>query len=162
MAVELTALDLVMRPGEEKVRLKALWRNVSYRGTDLRAYLYLTDELEEKHEVPYPALRWEWKTLMSRPWKQEAHINELKLCAVVATIKHRGRNSQKLSKRWFLIVDSMVARGALAKGRSSSRRLNRVLRRGTALLIAQNSYMVPLWTISRWNFSDHASRQFED
>eukprot|EP00438_Fugacium_kawagutii_P016268 Skav226631 [mRNA] locus=scaffold2041:555283:567851:+ [translate_table: standard] len=101
VAVELTALDLVMRPGEERRHLKALWRNVSYRGTDFRAYVYLTDESEEKHEMPYPALRWEWKTLMSWPWKQEAHINELELCSVVATIKHRGRTADKHSKRWF-------------------------------------------------------------
>eukprot|EP00438_Fugacium_kawagutii_P008804 Skav212797 [mRNA] locus=scaffold1633:52507:57435:+ [translate_table: standard] len=161
MSVELAALDMVMRPGEEKAHLRALWRNVSYRGTDFRAYIHLTGRSEEKHEVPYPALRWDWHTLMSWPWKQDGHINELELCAVVATIKHRGRSSSRFNKRWFLVVDSMVSRGALAKGRSSSHRLNRVLRRGTALLIAQNSYMVPLWTISRWNFSDHASRQFE-
>lgn len=127
-----------------------------------RKDLYESVEQEERHEMPYPALRWEWKTIMSWPWRQEAHINELELCSVVATIKHRGRSASKRGKRCFLVVDSMVSRGALAKGRSSSKRLNRVLRRGAASLLAQNSYMVPIWTISRWNFSDHASRRFED
>ena len=98
---------------------------------------------------------------MAFGWDREAHINELELATVVALIKHRGRSSSNSHRRWLLIVDSMVTRGALAKGRSPSRRLNRLLRRGAALLLATNSYLFPLWTISRWNFSDAASRKFE-
>ena len=30
-----------------------------------------------------------------------------------------------------------------------------------AALLTQNSYMLPLWTISRWNFSDATSRRYE-
>lgn len=112
--------------------------------------------------MPYPAMRWEWKTIMAFPWKQEAHINELELQAVVATAKHRGRSTAKFHRRWFQVLDSMVSRGALAKGRSSSKRLNRIIRRSTAQQLAQNGYLVPLWTISRWNFADKASRRHEE
>ena len=161
VAMELAILEEKMLPGEEQVHLQEMLRQISYRGTDLRLVAVLTDEAETQHEFPYPAQRWDWRTVMSFPWAQEAHINELEMCAILATTKHRGRSTAKFHQRWFHIVDSMVSRGVLAKGRSSSRRLNRVMRKNTASLLAQNSYQVPMWTISRWNFADDASRRFE-
>ena len=161
ISVELALWEKTMVPGEELNHFKELLSMVSYCGTEVRAYACVTDAAEEQHEMPYPALRWEWKTLMAFPWANEAHINELEICALVATIKHRSRSVKKRHCRWFLVVDSMVTRGAVAKGRSPSRRLNRLLRKAAASLIAQNSYLYPLWTISRWNFSDRASRRYE-
>jgi hypothetical protein len=38
--------------------------------------------------------------------------------------------------------------------------LNRSLRRFAALSLAMDSYVVPLWTISGWNFCDAGSRGF--
>ena len=60
--------------------------------------------------------------------------------------------------RLFHVVDSMVTSSVLAKGRSSSRVLNRILRRICALVLAADLYVLPLWTISGWNFSDSGSR----
>eukprot|EP00438_Fugacium_kawagutii_P034926 Skav206387 [mRNA] locus=scaffold834:538407:547754:- [translate_table: standard] len=161
VAVHINFLERGMRPGEELAHLRQMLARVSYRGTELRSYVSLGDDAEDQHEVPYPALRWEWRTILSFPWDRESHINELELCAVIAAAKNRCRTAKKFHQRWFLIVDSMVTRGALAKGRSPSRRLNRLLRKSAALALAQNSYVIPLWTISRWNFSDEASRRFE-
>ena len=101
-------------------------------------------EEAEVHEVPYPALRRQWKTLMSFPWDREGQINELEL----GLVKHRGRSAASFRWRWFLIVDSMVIRGALAKGRSPSRWLHRLLRRQAATELALDSHVLPLWTIS--------------
>jgi hypothetical protein len=115
----------------------------------------------ECQEVPYPAMRWEWKTIMSFPWDLEAHINELEMAALVAVVKHRSRSANNCGRRWFLVVDYMVTRRALAKGRSPSRRLNRLLCRQAATQVAMDSYLFPLWTISRWNFSDAASRHLK-
>jgi hypothetical protein len=89
------------------------------------------------------------------------HINELEMNALVVMSKHRGRSTSKFHTRWLHVLDSMVCRGAIAKGRSSSRRLNKVLRKHTAAALAQNGYLFPLWTISQWNFSDKASRRYE-
>lgn len=114
-----------------------------------------------QHEIPYPALRWKWRTITAFPWKQESHINELELHAMVVMSKHRGGSITKFHTRWFHILDSMVSRGALAKGRSSSTRLNRVHRKHSAAALAQDGYTFPLWTISQWNFSDKASRRHE-
>eukprot|EP00438_Fugacium_kawagutii_P019189 Skav219378 [mRNA] locus=scaffold76:715800:719114:- [translate_table: standard] len=160
-AVSISFLERGMKQGEERAHLRQMLARTSYRGTEMRAYVSLGDEAEDQHEVPYPAHRWHWKTILSFPWDRESHINELEMCAVLSATKHRCRASKKFHQRWFLIVDSMVTRGALAKGRSPSRRLNRLLRKQAALSLAQNSYLIPLWTISRWNFSDEASRRFE-
>lgn len=54
-----------------------------------------------------------------------------------------------------------MSRSALAKGRSSSKRLNKVVRKCNAHLLALDNYMFPLWTISRWNFADKPSRLHE-
>ena len=157
-AEELARWENSLKQGEEELHLRKLLTMASYRGTDIRAYVTVEDEDATRHEIPYPALCWRWKTLMAFAWDREAHINELELATVAALIKHRGRSSAHFRRRWILIVDSMVTRGALAKGRSPSRRLNRLLRRSAAALLATDSYLFPLWTISRWNFSDGAPR----
>ena len=151
-----------MLPGHEKQHLKNLLRSATYRGSDVRLFAELSEEDSKAwHELPYPALRWEWKTVMSYPWKQEGHINELEMNAVAVFLKRRSRTYHRRGQRFFHVLDSMVSRGALAKGRSSSKRLNRVLRRCTAYLLAQDNYLLPLWSVSRWNFSDRASRAYE-
>ena len=45
-----------------------------------------------------------------------------------------------------------------AKGRSSSKVLNRVCRRVMAISLATNTYVITLWTISKWDYSDAAGR----
>ena len=150
-----------MKPGQEEAHLRSLLQRASMRGTDVRFHLMVGTE-ETTQEVPYPAMLWRWKTIISFPWKQPAHINELELNAVVVTAKHRARNASKFHSRWIHVVDSTVSRGALSKGRSSSRRLNTPLRKQAAISLAQNTYMFPVWTISRWNFSDKASRKHEE
>lgn len=70
---------------------------------------------------------------------REAHINELEIAALVAVVKHRSRSANNCGRRWFLVVDY--------KGRSPSRRLNRLLCRQAATQLAMDSYLFPLWTI---------------
>ena len=60
--------------------------------------------------------------------------------------------------RFFHILDSRVSSCVLAKGRSSSVLLNRILRRVASVLLAADLVVLPLWTISAWNYSDYGSR----
>ena len=158
MATFLYKWERSMTQGEEMNHLRDLLHSASMRGTDIRFHL-LAGEDDAPQEVPYPAMRWKWRTVTSYPWKIPGHINELELNAFVVMSKHRGRSTEKFHTRWMHVLDSMVTRGALAKGRSSSVRLNRPLRKHAAAALAQNSYAFPLWTISGWNFSDKASRR---
>ena len=62
------------------------------------------------------------------------------------------------SLRFVHVVDSMVTAAVLAQGRSTSKVLNRTLRRIAALLLAGDLYVVPVWTVSGWIFSEYGSR----
>ena len=62
------------------------------------------------------------------------------------------------SLRYFHILDSRVSACVLAKGRSSSLALNRIIRRIASILAAADLTVCPLWTISSWICSDHGSR----
>ena len=162
VAALLARLELSMVAGQERTHLRSLLRSASYRGSDVRLVLELGEESDPQlHEVPYLAMRWHWKTILAFPWKQPAHINELELGTVAVFLKRRARTSDKHRSKFFLVVDSMVTRGCLSKGRSSSRRLNQVLRRCTAHLLGTDGYLFPLWTISAWNFADKPSRMHE-
>ena len=162
VAAMLVKKEALMAQTEERAHLQSLLRSATYRGTDVRFFVELDGEgLAELHEVPYLAMRWDWKTILAFPWKEEGHINELELNAVAVYLKRRARSLARHGKRYFHVLDSMVTRGCLAKGRSSSRRLNQVLRKCTAHLVAMDVYMFPLWTISRWNFADKPSRLHE-
>ena len=79
--------------------------------------------------------------------------------AFVTMQRTRSRDPAKHGTRYLSIVDSMVTRGAVAKGRSPSRAINHLLRKSAALNMAADTYPVAVWTVSDWNFSDAASRR---
>eukprot|EP00438_Fugacium_kawagutii_P014120 Skav213966 [mRNA] locus=scaffold2200:139314:141944:+ [translate_table: standard] len=133
IAYELAVQHTKLQPGREDQHLRSLLRHATYRGTDVRLHVDVEGmEGTESHEAPYLAMRWQWKTIMAYPWKQPGHINELELNAVAVFLKRRTRSHRGFSKKFFHVLDSMVSRGALAKGRSSSRRLNKVVRKCSA------------------------------
>lgn len=148
-------LELQMRRGNESQHLHEMALTTSIRGTDVRLWL---SNLENQ-ELPYPAKRWFWKEVMAYAWKRPDHINVLEVNAYVTMQKRRSRDLSKHGTRYLSIVDSMVTRGAVAKGRSSSRAINHLLRKSAALNLAADMYPVAVWTISDWNFADAASRR---
>ena len=144
-----------MRRGNEQQRLHELALAASIRGTDIRLWLAGL----ENQEMPYPAKRWFWKEVMSYAWKRPDHINVLEVNAFVTMQRRRTRDPVKHGTRYLSIVDSMVTRGAVAKGRSPSRAINLLLRKSAALNLAADTYPLAIWTISDWNFADAASRR---
>ena len=86
------------------------------------------------------------------------HINVLELTAFLNYMRSRAGSVDFHGKRIFNVFDSRVAACVVAKGRSSSKVLNRVCRRVMALSLATNTYVITLWTISKWQYSDAASR----
>ena len=149
------SMEKQMRRGNEWQHLHDLALATSIRGTDVRLWLANL----ENQELPYPAKRWFWKEVMSYAWKRPDHINVLEVNAFVTMQRRRSRDPAKHGTRYLSIVDSMVTRGAVAKGRSPSRAINHLLRKSAALNMAADTYPVAVWTISDWNFSDAASRR---
>ena len=102
------------------------------------------------------------RTFSSLIWPAgSAHTNVLEVTAVLTEFRRSLRDPAMVNKRFMNIVDSMVTYFAVTKGRSGSKRLNRPLRRLMALNVASKSVMITLWTFSKWNFADAASRRFE-
>ena len=112
-----------------------------------------------RQEVPYPAMCWQWRSIQSYPWKHPQHINALELTAFLNFVRKRVGSKDFHHKRFFHIFDSRVSACVAAKGRSSSKVLNRLCRRFAAFAIAADVLVLTLWTVSGWNHADAASRR---
>eukprot|EP00435_Cladocopium_sp_Y103_P052367 s993_g16.t1 len=139
--VTLFELEEEMKQGYEMDHLAAMARKASIRRSDL-----------------YPAYRWFWEEKLSHSWHTSEHINYLEIRAFIAMLKRRIRQVHVHATRYLHIVDSSVTREAVAKGRSSSPQVNKLLRKICALCLVSDTYPLVAWTVSRWNFADLASR----
>lgn len=91
-----------------------------------------------------PARLWRWKVIAGWRWRSKAeHINALELRAVLTTVRWRLEHQHWHRQRFVHLTDNMVCLRALSRGRSSSRKLRRVLSRINALLLASCCH--PLW-----------------
>ena len=66
--------------------------------------------------------------------------------------------SSRFSSRVLILVDSLVCRGAVSKGRSASRAIAAILRRCTAVLLAANLYVITPFCPTRLNVADDPTR----
>ena len=99
----------------------------------------------------------EWKLRSVWPHKKEAHINLLEVGAVVKLVNQLS--IEKGSQRVVALVDSSVARGALSKGRSSSRCLSTCLRRYNSICISGDLYVTTPYCPTRLNVADDPTRE---
>lgn len=149
-----------MVPGQEKDHLRAMLRHVCLRGTDVKL-LSSAEDGSQSVMSPYPAFKWDWKVRLAFAWRQQQHINILEVSAFLVEFRLRTRQRNQLNCRYFNITDSQVSFHCLTKGRSSSPRLNRLLRRVNALALMSGTLPIHLWTISKWNEADRPSRFHE-
>jgi len=115
-------------------------------------------ELRDARAFAAPlACRLDWKILYGYRFKYRKHINLLELEALLTLMKHLVNRGIR-DARVLVLVDSRVLLGALAKGRSSSRRINHVLKKisGRSLLsgIVFECVWIPTWA----NAADAPSR----
>ena len=100
-----------------------------------------------------------WRVILSFPWKRPgAHINELELRALFTLLRGLARSSGNIGMRFAVLVDSLVVLGIAAKGRSCSRRLNSILRRLNAHVLASGFYVFFGYVASDANPADEPSR----
>ena len=95
---------------------------------------------------PLTALRphwWKWRTVISSRWKYTDHITASELQAHLASLRWRTRTPHCIGVRSLHILDSQVALGILAKGRSPSLRLCRVVNKCNVICLTA-SYTILL------------------
>lgn len=102
------------------------------------------------------AHRWAWAT--SHTWRHREHINALEFAEVLVGLRHALRSPANWGQRIACLVDSTVVTYSLAKGRSSSHRLNKLARRAAALLLPTRTRLWPLWVPTKSNPADAPSR----
>lgn len=141
--------------------IMAFIRRQEYRGSDVRLDLgtiYRPDSFPRGTVNPH---RWEWHEAHSYPFKVEEHINCLELRAIIHTVEWRCRKSGFGYVRWLHLTDSQVCLAVCVKGRSSSRQLNRLLRKLGAIQVAAGAIPIWAWVETHLNPADEPSRRYE-
>ena len=101
---------------------------------------------------------WNWRGVFATPWRSaEEHINVAEWRAFLAGVAWRFRNSQNIGSRGLMLMDSAVVLAAVAKGRSSSRRLGPIIKRVNALMFAGSFHALLGFVASELNLADAPS-----
>ena len=139
----------------------SLLRRSDSRGSDIRLDTGVPFVARAWPRVTVDPQRWRWQTCRAWEFKKPQHINELELQALVGLMKWRGRRLDSFGKRFLVLVDSQVVLAVVCKGRSSARRLARILLRFNALVLATHCRPLFAFVRSAENPADAPSRKFE-
>ena len=149
---------------EEKLSqllISAYVRRQEFKGSDVRLDV---GSLCRPDSFPRASLapgKWQWHVARHWPFTVEEHINLLELRAVIHTFEWRLRKKTFGDTRALHLTDSQVALSVAVKGRSSSRRINKLLRRYAALQLAGGILPLLAWVESELNPADAPSRYYE-
>eukprot|EP00438_Fugacium_kawagutii_P004408 Skav228593 [mRNA] locus=scaffold1161:70199:75552:+ [translate_table: standard] len=135
-------------------------RRTEFRGSDVRLDLQVAYRPDAMVRTTINPDRWIWEVAQAYPWRHPEHINVLELRSILKMLEWRARTSTFHSTRFLHLSDSQVCLAVLTKGRSSSRRINRLLRRVHALCLGLNVYPLWAWIASRLNPADEPSRRY--
>eukprot|EP00438_Fugacium_kawagutii_P005653 Skav226155 [mRNA] locus=scaffold3275:8981:13610:+ [translate_table: standard] len=111
-------------------------RRTEFRGSDVRLDLQVAYRPDAVARTSINPDRWVWEVAQSYPWRTQEHINILELRAILQGLEWRARSAAFCSMRFLHLSDSQICLSVLTKGRSSSRRINRLLRRIHSLCLA--------------------------
>jgi hypothetical protein len=99
-----------------------------------------------------------WSTIVSSKWHHQEHINVLELRAISTALRWVLSHPHSSYSRLLFFSDSLVAVGALSKGRSSAYQILRRLRHISACLLAARLQLSTMWIPSANNPADGPSR----
>jgi hypothetical protein len=143
---------------------RALFRKTEARGESGRLDWSILEEELTPTLMARPSLETNvlgaalpWHSPYMEKFAKTEHINLQELKAVNMDIRRRVREGQR-DVRTVGLIDSRVVVGAMAKGRSSSRQLNRLLRETMLHGIAFGVFVAPLWIGTEYNPADAPSR----
>ena len=98
-----------------------------------------------------------WRITRAYKFRRKMHINYQEMKALGVEVKYLARGSGR-RRRHLYFSDSWVVAGAWTKGRSSSLRLNSILRSLLPYMIAGELSIAVLWIKSGSNFANAPSR----
>lgn len=121
-----------------------IMRHAERGGTDVRLDLQTPFRIKAWPRSGFQSSMFEWAIIHGYGWRAEAHINCLELQAVLNAVKWRLRKAARCNQRILHLVDSQVVAAILAKGRSSSFRLQLTLSKYAALWDTWTPEITPL------------------
>ena len=97
-----------------------------------------------------------WELEFQRRWKHASHINMLESHAFLALLRKRALNGG--DERFVALLDSRVAKGCHARGRSSARALKPSLKKAAAIQVAYGLYPAFGFAPTKLNVADDPTR----
>lgn len=143
-----------------------LWRCSEQRGEVVRLdENLLQKEMDRWSDPKEPSVfastlgkTMEWTATAGYSFRETSHINLQETRALRREISRFASNSENRGQIQICLNDSRVVCGAVSKGRSSSYKLNGVLRGMLPFLIFADITLALLWTETDSNPADHPSR----
>jgi hypothetical protein len=112
-----------------------------------------------RDELLYDAVRQlSLRCLMSRWLPTGRQIGLQEVAALAALVRRLARDPRCWNRRVIVIVDARVIRRAVTRGRSSSRTLNRALRRLAAHHLLSGIQLLVIWVPTDVNVADDPTR----
>ena len=97
-----------------------------------------------------------WREKASWKFRRQSHINLLELKSILRLVSDLVK--EKKSIRFCALVDSLVTRGSVSKGRSASSAVSALLRHICSLLVVGGLYAVTPFVPTRHNTADDPTR----
>ena len=144
--------------------LKELWRRSEIRGEAVRLDRSVeADILESEPKEPSRfasriSESLDWKVVAGYSFRQVSHINLQETRALAREIRKQASDFSNGGCIQVCLNDSRVATGAISKGRSSSYKLNGLLRALVPYLILGDLVLGLLWIETESNIADYPSR----
>ena len=114
--------------------------------------------------MPAVSKKWDplarWSEVVRLRWRIADHNNLGEVRILVLALRRLARSSRSWDKRVLCISDSLVAIGALSKGRSPSWPVLRLCRMAAAVQLAAGIRPYFRWVPSKRNHADGPSRDF--
>ena len=145
---------------DQTILVQKLGNLTSVKGEDI-LLTTSSSQLARFHRLraSIPARLWRWRIISGWRWSGDPeHINALEMRAVLTTLKWRIHHKQQINCRFLHLVDSLVVLHALARGRSSSRKLRSTLSRINALLLCSGNQALWGYVQTDQNPADRPSR----
>ena len=123
---------------EQKQLVWEYLRRAEKGGSDVRLGLNIPFRPKAWPRAGIKSHLWTWSIVNGYKFQHKAHINALEMQAALNSIKWRARKAANLGKRFLHLIDSQVCAAILTKGRTSSLRIRKSIRKVNALILACN------------------------
>ena len=142
--------------------VEEFWRRSEVRGAPVRLdrsiFEIATEPIEVSQFASVIAEALPWSVTASYVFRQTSHINLQECRALRREVAKLAGKLSSGAQVQICLNDSMVVTCAVAKGRSSSYKLNGILRGMLPYLLFGDIVLAVLWVETESNYADHPSR----